>query len=63
MPPDAMAQMLDAMPLRGLVNFGGPEAAAALPALAGYAAQGGAVLNLSERSRKAVPENPVTETL
>ena len=33
MPPDAMAQMLDAMPLRGLVNFGGPEAAAALPAL------------------------------
>ena len=33
MPPDAMAQMLDAMPLRGLVNFGGPEVAAALPAL------------------------------
>ena len=33
MPPEAMAQMLDAMPLRGLVNFGGPEAAAALPAL------------------------------
>lgn len=33
MPPDAVAQMLDAMPLRGLVNFGGPEAAAALPAL------------------------------
>lgn len=33
MPPEAVAQMLDAMPLRGLVNFGGPEAAAALPAL------------------------------
>lgn len=32
-PPEAMAQMLDAMPLRGLVNFGGPEAAAAMPAL------------------------------
>ena len=33
MPPEAMAQMLDALPLRALVNFGGPEAAAALPAL------------------------------
>ncbi|MGN0686133.1 MAG: glycoside hydrolase family 3 C-terminal domain-containing protein [Gemmiger sp.] len=33
MPPDAVAQMLDAMPLRALVNFGGPGAAAALPAL------------------------------
>lgn len=33
MPPEAMAQMLDAMPLRALVNFGGPEAAAALSAL------------------------------
>ena len=33
MPPDAMAQMLDAMPLRGLVNFGGPQVAEALPAL------------------------------
>ncbi len=33
MPPEAMAQMLDAMPLRGLVNFGGPQAAAALPPL------------------------------
>lgn len=33
MPPEAVAQMLDAMPLRALVNFGGPEAAAALPAL------------------------------
>ena len=33
MPPDAMAQMLDAMPLRGLVNFGGSQVAEALPAL------------------------------
>lgn len=33
MPSDAMAQMLDAMPLRAVVNFGGPQAAEALPAL------------------------------
>ena len=31
MPPEAMAQMLDAMPLRAIVNFGGPAAAAQLP--------------------------------
>ena len=33
MPPDAMAQMLDAMPLRALANFGGADTAAALPAM------------------------------
>lgn len=33
MPPDAMAQMLDALPLRALAAFGGAEAAAQLPAL------------------------------
>ena len=33
MPPEAVAQMLDAMPLRALTNFGGPKAAAALPTL------------------------------
>ena len=33
MPPDAMAQMLDAMPLRGLANFGGAQAAQAMDTL------------------------------
>lgn len=33
MPPEAMAQMMDAMPLRALANFGGADTAAALPGL------------------------------
>ena len=52
MPPDAMAQMLDAMPLRGTGELRRSRNGRCPARPAGYAAPGGAVLNLSERSRK-----------